>query len=158
MYARIIEMAGVETVAELISNDAFQKILPPLDAEFRPVEAGMVLQAQWIDGAWESPADPAPDPDPPVPVDPGPSYRTAVTQVEYFGLFTPVEEMEIRKFAEGDTDEARIVRVLLNRLDNPNIGIIHLDNAQVVFGIDYLVTQGLLEPVRAAEIKQGIPE
>ena len=158
MYARVIEMAGIETVVEIISDDAFAKILPPLDAEFRAVEDGMVLKAQMIDGSWTEPPAPEPNPDIPetAPIDPPATYR-GLTYVEY------ISHAQIHG---GMTDE-QAVEILDTSVD-PSIVLIRLklemaesliypDNPIVLGGLDTLVSKAFITAAGKTAILDNWP-
>jgi hypothetical protein len=101
---------------------------------------------------WAHPAPVAP-----VPVEPAaPVKRTLVSPVEYFGLFSPLEEFAIRAASAGETDASKILAIFLRRLDHPSLASVDLASAQVQQGLGLLVQMGLITAERKAEIEQGV--
>lgn len=101
---------------------------------------------------WTHPAPVAP-----VEVTPAaPAKRTVVTPVEYFGLFSPLEEYAIRDAAKGDSDDAKILSIFLSRLDHPSLTSVDLTSPQVQAGLGLLVKMGKIDNDRKATISEGV--
>ena len=171
MWARIINNAGIETVAEIIAWNP--KGLPDdIRAEFVPATAGMVYRAEKRNGVWVAPPAPEPAPEP----EPAPvirARRTKVNRTEYYGLFTAPEEAMIRIAAGEDVTVAKLgaanaaekqrlmaiasLSVMLRRTDalGPT-DTIDLANTQVIEGLGLLVAMGLLTSARKSEIETGV--
>ena len=155
MWARIIDQSGVETVAEVVVVDPATIFTPAVAAMFVPATGAMVYRAEKRNGVWVAP--PPDDPVSVVPVEPvAPVKRTLVSPVEYFGLFTPLEEHAIRKASDGETDASKTLAIFLRRLDHPSLASVDLASAQVQQGLGMLVQMGLITAGRKAEIEQGV--
>ncbi|MGL5447433.1 MAG: hypothetical protein ACRDBL_09005 [Rhabdaerophilum sp.] len=127
-------------------------------ALFDPAWVWISCPAQTVQGStksgstWTHPA-----PEEPEPVGPAvPIKRSKVSPVEYFSLFTPIEEFNIREASAGQTDPAKILNIFLRRLDHPSLAQIDLASTQVQQGLGLLVSMGLISPARKAEIEQGV--
>ena len=172
MWARIIDQAGVETVAEVVDFDP-ARFGPEIAAMFVPAAAGMVYRAEKRNGVWVAPPEPEPIPEPePAPV--VPARRTKVNRTEYYGLFTAVEEAMIRIAASEAVTLAKLdaantaekqrlmavaaLQVMLRRADailpTDNLELAH---PQVQEGLGLLVAMGLLTSARKTEIETGVP-
>ena len=73
----------------------------------------------------------------------------AMDPYEWWKRFTLAEEAAIREAARTDA----FVMVLLSRLAAPTLRVLHLDDAVVVQGVNYLQSNGLLTAERAAEVR-----
>ena len=172
MWARIIDQAGVETVAEIVDFDPAERFTPEIAAMFVPATAGMVYRAEKRNGAWVAPPEPDPAPEPaPGPVEP--ARRTKVNRTEYYGLFMAIEEAMIRIAASEEITPAKLasannaekqrlmgiaaLQVMLRRTDalSPT-DTLELTNPQVQEGLGLLVTMGLLTAERKAAIEAGV--
>jgi hypothetical protein len=62
MYARIIDMAGVQTVAEVVDFDPSELFTPEVAALFQPAAPGMTPGARFVEGVWVPLPEPVPVP------------------------------------------------------------------------------------------------
>lgn len=127
-------------------------------ALFDPTWIWVECPAETVQGStrsgnrWTHPAPAAP-----VEVTPAaPVKRTVVTPVEYFGLFSPLEEYAIRDAAKGDSDDAKILSIFLSRLDHPSLTSVDLASPQVQAGLGLLVQMGKIDNARKAVISAGV--
>ncbi len=150
-WARIVDNVAIE----VIDQDPADVFLPDIAELFSSVPDA--VQTNWVltGETWGAPVfEPGEEETPPEPT--APVKRTVVSPVEYFSLFSPLEEFAIRSAAEGTTDPAKILAIFLRRLDHPSLTQVDLASAQVQQGLGLLVQMGLITAERKAEIEQGI--
>lgn len=137
-FARIINDVAVD-----VSTDPTNHFHPDIAREFEPVPDE--VQAGWIrkDGAWSAPA-PAPQPEP------EPTYPK-VTPVQFKMLFTSPERVAIKVARATDS----VVDDLWDLVEDPRMEYVDFGLKSVRDSIEYLVTVGLIEPERVAEIISG---
>lgn len=161
MYARIIDMGGVQTVAEIIDAETYAKIPAPLNAEFVPQEPGMVYMATLENGVWTAPPDPAPAPDPEPTPDPEPEPITHVSPVEFKMLFTSTERIAIRQARATTSTQvtAQTIKAVLDDwfdiVDDPRLSSVDLTLQSTIDGVNFLVTHSIITAERAAQILAG---
>lgn len=101
-------------------------------------------------------------------------FRKKVSQVAYFGLFTPEEEAEINLIASQEVTKAQVdaadaatkpqlkavlyLQAMLGRINKlgPH-DLIEMDDDQVLAGLGLLVQMNLITAERRAEIARGVP-
>jgi len=155
MWARIIDQAGVKTVAEVVTTDPTTMFTDEVAAMFEPATEDMVYRAELHDVVWIAP--PPDDPAPDIVAQPSePPKQTVMAPIEFFFLFTPQEEYAIREAAKGATPEAGVLGIFLRRLDHPSLKEVDIKSAQVQQGLGLLVAMGLITAERSATISEGM--
>lgn len=104
---------------------------------------------------------PVPEPAPAAP----PAYRKQLTPSEFRNAFSAFEEVAITAFASGtdpaDTPETamlrKVVGVFFDRLKDPHLTTVNLDDPRNLAGLDILVGQAILTVARRDEIAAGLP-
>lgn len=157
MYARIIDMGGVQTVAEIIDPETYAKIPAPLNAEFVPEEPGMVYMATLEDGVWTAPPDPEPvanpepDPEPLIPSYQALTFVEFISVVQAYGGVNDDEAVEI--LATSEVSSIVLVRLMLEKMDK---GITR-DNPVMLGGLQKLISAGYLTEAEKEAILDNWP-
>jgi len=159
MYARIIDMGGVQTVAEIIDDAIYAKIPAPLNAEFVPEEPGMVYMATLENGVWTAPPEPTPlpemeptpEPDPPTPAYKVLTFVEFISVVQTFGGVGDAEAVDI--LANSTAAPIVLVRMLLDKMDDR----IARDNPVMLGGLQKLISAGYLTEAEKDAILDNWP-
>lgn len=164
-HARLTEADenGDRVAIEVVDFDPDGRFHPDIASQFIQVpdatEPGSVKNGQ----TWSHP-DPV---EPEDPAEPQPVYRKQVSPAEFRNSFSAFEEVAINEFASGTPapDEApetstyrKVVGVFFDRVRDPHLSTVNLEDPRNLAGLDLLVTIGLVSQARRDEIARGIAE
>ena len=99
----------------------------------------------WVNGELIKPEPPAPI-EPPAPVPP------KVSPVEFKLLFTPQERIAIRTAQATDP----VIDDFMDIIEDPRLTVVDLGLGSTQSGIDYLISEGIVEAARKEEILSGV--
>lgn len=102
--------------------------------------AGMAVKASDRTGIWNTST---------LDFDPAPVPEASLERINFLRLFTRDERVAIRAAAKIDP----VVEDFMDMLSAANL--VRLGNADTIAGVNYMASQGLLTPQRAAEVLGG---
>lgn len=141
-HARIIDDVAVDVV----DGDPTTFFTADLAAEFVPVPDNIVPGWRLDDGTWTAPVISE------TPIsEPLPLRRTVFTPPEFLLLFTAAERVAIR--AARPTNP--VIADWLAILEDPRLSEVDVTRQSTRDGLDYLASENLITPARAAEIGTG---
>ncbi|MBC6714800.1 hypothetical protein H9Q09_01195 [Aurantimonas sp. DM33-3] len=151
-YARIVDGVAVEVIAWSPEGRY------PAEWTWAEAPEGTQQGATYDGEAFTNPS--------PAPVDPAPApRRLKLTPSEFRNAFSAFEEVAIVEFSTGsdpsDTAETttlrKVVGVFFDRLKDPHLTTVDLEDPRNLAGLDILVSQGILTVERRATIASGLP-